>query len=54
MTARKHRFIAALGAVALGLSACTGSQSSPSGGSTDDRVTLRLEASSQGGGYPTP
>jgi len=54
MTARKHRFIAALGAVTLGLSACTGSQSSPSGGSTDDRVTLRLEASSQGGGYPTP
>lgn len=54
MTARRHRFVAILGAVALGLTACAGSPSNPSGGSTEDRVTLRLEASSQGGGYPTP
>ncbi len=54
MTVRRYQLVALLAAVALGLTACGTSPSKPGGDTSGDRVTLRLEASSQGGGYPTP
>jgi len=54
MTVRRYQLVALLAAVTLGLTACGTSPSKPGGDTSGDRVTLRLEASSQGGGYPTP
>lgn len=54
MRVQRHRIVALLAAVSIGLAACASPQGNPSGATTEDRVTLRLQASSQGGGYPTP
>lgn len=51
MIRRWNRWVVLLAATAMVSTACSGT---PSGKDEAGRVALRLEASSQGGGYPTP